>query len=296
MQKINLKVWHLLLAMIISSLATILIIHSFESRIPGKWIEFRDINLKGEKSSVVHKLDYLDRMILDIPEISLIRGKAKFLPVKEGGKRAYLGYKIDVKIEKFNIPRPEIGKASDISFYFYFEFELVDKDGFVLDKLESKGCTLNPGELNSYQDKTEKNIPFETIKKITSIRPYLIINNYTGREIKREEASNKREEVSYPVYYSLDPIIATIKSTYGSRFLKINIQLEINSEEVESEISKKKPVILDGFKMALSEKTGKELLTKEGKNKLKADLLEFINKNLSSGKISNILFTDLIMQ
>ncbi len=96
--------------------------------------------------------------------------------------------------------------------------------------------------------------------------------------------------------YALDPFIVNLFSEDGSRYLKTTINLEMDKEELSTELDSKKPLIRDIIIKALSAKSYEEISTIEGKENLKDEIVANINAVLKDGKINNVFFTDFVIQ
>ena len=79
-------------------------------------------------------------------------------------------------------------------------------------------------------------------------------------------------------------------------FLKVAIDLELSDAKLQPEIDHKKSLIRDIIIRTFSSKTFEEISTIKGKDKLKDEVLDKINENLSDGYIKNIYFTDFVVQ
>ncbi len=96
--------------------------------------------------------------------------------------------------------------------------------------------------------------------------------------------------------YALDPFIVNLFSEDGSRYLKTTINLEMDKQELSTELDSKKPLIRDIIIKALSAKSYEEISTIEGKENLKDEIVANINAVLKDGKINNVFFTDFVIQ
>ena len=79
-------------------------------------------------------------------------------------------------------------------------------------------------------------------------------------------------------------------------FLKTTIQLEFNEPEVPKTAEADVPKIRDVIIKIMSSKSSSEILSAEGKETLREELKQGINKTLGSEDISQIYFTEFIIQ
>lgn len=96
--------------------------------------------------------------------------------------------------------------------------------------------------------------------------------------------------------YPMSTFIVNLLSEGGSRFLKANIDLEMDKPELTAELDKKKPLIRDIIIRVLSSKTFEEVSTMKGKDRLKDEIVSKINDVLADGQVKNIFFTDFVVQ
>lgn len=98
------------------------------------------------------------------------------------------------------------------------------------------------------------------------------------------------------VLVSLDPFIVNLSSDAGKRYLKITMQLELARPGMAGEVTNKMPQIKDAVITVLSSKAADDLLTIEGKFRLKEQVLTRINNLLTSGVVKNIFFVEFVIQ
>ncbi len=98
------------------------------------------------------------------------------------------------------------------------------------------------------------------------------------------------------VFVSLDPFIVNLASEAGKRYLKITMQLELARPDMANEVTNRMPQIKDAVITVLSSKTADDLLTIEGKFRLKEQVLTRINNTLTGGVVKNIFFVEFVIQ
>ncbi|HKK01777.1 MAG TPA: flagellar basal body-associated FliL family protein [Desulfuromonadales bacterium] len=82
----------------------------------------------------------------------------------------------------------------------------------------------------------------------------------------------------------------------GTRYLKAAITLEADNAGTVAEIKERMPQIKDAILMLVSNKTFDDLRDLQGKMQLRAELLGRVNGILKTGKVTNIYFTDFVVQ
>lgn len=95
--------------------------------------------------------------------------------------------------------------------------------------------------------------------------------------------------------FALEPFTVNLLSNSGSRYLKCSIQLEQNTELLQTELEKKTSIIRDIIIRTLTSKTYEEISTTRGKERLKDELVGRINEILNDGFIKDMYFTDFVV-
>ncbi len=96
--------------------------------------------------------------------------------------------------------------------------------------------------------------------------------------------------------YPMAQFVVNLLSESGNRFLKVALDLELNDAKLQPEMDHKKSMIRDIIIRTFSSKSFEEISTLKGKDKLKEEVLDKINENLSDGYVKNIYFTDFVVQ
>ncbi len=121
-------------------------------------------------------------------------------------------------------------------------------------------------------------------------------NQTQSKMQKKKNIARNSDLMQIGPIYPLDQFIVNLLSDNGSRFLKIKMDLEMSSQELTTELDKKKPLIRDIVIRTLTSKTFQEVSTGKGKEKLKDELVDRINSVLADGSIKNIFFTEFVVQ
>ena len=96
--------------------------------------------------------------------------------------------------------------------------------------------------------------------------------------------------------FPLETFTVNLLSESGRRYLKVEMTMEMEGEELSPELEEKKPIFRDVIIRQLSSKSLEEISTLQGKEKLKEGMVTELNKRLKDGKIKNIYFTDFVVQ
>lgn len=96
--------------------------------------------------------------------------------------------------------------------------------------------------------------------------------------------------------FPLELFTVNLLSESGRRYLKVEMNLELEGEELAVELEKKKPVLRDVIIRILSSKSLEEVSTIKGKETLKEEIVTDLNQRVKDGKIKNVYFTDFVVQ
>lgn len=80
-------------------------------------------------------------------------------------------------------------------------------------------------------------------------------------------------EATVPAFLPLENMVANLADPGGDRFVQLGITLELADEKTASTVKQYLPTIRNGILMLVSQRSSEELLTREGKEKLAADVL-----------------------
>lgn len=107
------------------------------------------------------------------------------------------------------------------------------------------------------------------------------------------------EPVAEPAMRPLLPLnafIVNLAGEDGRRYLKIKLELELAKESHTEEIRQRIPQIRDSVMMILTSKHFKDIKDTEGKTALRQDILNRLNGLFKEAPITNIYFTDFVIQ
>lgn len=111
-------------------------------------------------------------------------------------------------------------------------------------------------------------------------------------QAQKEETEKADEFVGKMI--PMETFYVNLAGNRGNRLLKVNMELEVESEKVIEEIEKRKPQIRDIIIIILSSKTFKDLESKQGKEGLRDEIKDAVNSFLTKGKIKHVHFTEFI--
>ncbi|MEJ2573756.1 MAG: flagellar basal body-associated FliL family protein [Gammaproteobacteria bacterium] len=116
-----------------------------------------------------------------------------------------------------------------------------------------------------------------------------------------KEAQEKHREPRVAIYYKFDPpFVVNIQGESGSRFLQLTLEAMTYDQDVTNAIDQSMPVIRNNVLLLLSDLKYEQISTLEGKQKLRKDILQEIQKVLKDkiGKagVEEVYLTSLVMQ
>lgn len=104
------------------------------------------------------------------------------------------------------------------------------------------------------------------------------------------------QKVEVSVNYPMNTFIVNLADAGSKRFLKVTIELELESKEAADECKAKDSELRDLVLTILSSQESGDVVSAEDKLRLKKRLLESLNRDLTKGKITKIFFTDFLIQ
>ena len=117
-------------------------------------------------------------------------------------------------------------------------------------------------------------------------------NQTAAEDTVGEEAP---EEVIKPLY-SLDTFIVNLADQGGKRYLRVTMELELDTAELAEEINQRLPQLRNSILMIIPSKSYADIGTAAGKAALRDELMTQLNSFLKSGQITNIYFTEFVVQ
>lgn len=94
--------------------------------------------------------------------------------------------------------------------------------------------------------------------------------------------------------YDLGSIITNLSVNSDLKYISTKVALELSNTSMEEEVKNKEPVLRDSIINLLNNRTSQEINT--NRSQLKREALVLLNRHLRKGRITEIYFSDLIMQ
>lgn len=111
-------------------------------------------------------------------------------------------------------------------------------------------------------------------------------------ETEVEEAETEAIGAIFP----LDTFIVNLADDSGKRYLRVTMNLELKVAEMEAELNKRLPQIRDVILTVLPTKKFEDIRTVDGKLGLRNEIMARLNQLLSEEGVSNIYFTEFVIQ
>ena len=109
----------------------------------------------------------------------------------------------------------------------------------------------------------------------------------------------KKAEANHGGVVTFEPFVVNLADGGGSRFLRVTIRLVVDEAEQAEEIQKSEVAIArarSALLELLTEQHSDKLVTAEGKAELKKHILEKANEVVEPVKVSDVLFSDFVVQ
>jgi len=96
--------------------------------------------------------------------------------------------------------------------------------------------------------------------------------------------------------FSLEPFVVNLADPTGKRYLKIQIQIELENPKAVENAERAVPRLRDNVIMMMTALSFEEVMTPEGKIRIRDELLERFNVVLRPDRVRNIYFTEFVVQ
>lgn len=116
-----------------------------------------------------------------------------------------------------------------------------------------------------------------------------------------DEAAAVEKESAELMYWPLEPaFVLNFEGKSKARYMQIGIEVVMTNAKASAAVKKHSPVIRNEIVLLLSGQKYEEMVTPEGKEQLRAELIEVINGILKQRRvrkgITNLYFTSFVMQ
>ena len=115
-------------------------------------------------------------------------------------------------------------------------------------------------------------------------------------EGKEEHGEKGAPEKAIGEILPLDPFVVNLADPSGKRYLKLKVELELESLAAVEKAKQVAPKLRDMVIMMLTSLSFEEVMTPEGKIRIRDELLERFNQVMRPDRIKNIYFTEFVVQ
>lgn len=124
------------------------------------------------------------------------------------------------------------------------------------------------------------------------------LNSVNAQVVNSEEGEQEQsaEAPAFGPIHPLDTFIVNLADEGGSRYLRITMKLELDDEKTAEIVQRRLPLIRDSVLMVIPSKKYEDVHTVEGKNALRDEIVTKLNGFMMPGKITNIYFTEFVVQ
>lgn len=114
--------------------------------------------------------------------------------------------------------------------------------------------------------------------------------------VETETAEKAEPQSPIGEMFALEPFVVNLADPQGKRYLKLKIEIELESPLAVEKATKVAPKLRDMVIMMLTSLSFEEVMTPEGKIRIRDELLERFNQIMRPDRIKNIYFTEFVVQ
>jgi len=131
---------------------------------------------------------------------------------------------------------------------------------------------------------------------------FMMWNKMSSMNVAKNEKVESESEVEEKVSHEMGPtkklesFVVNLADEGGTRYLRVSMDLELETKETAQVVDKMLPKIRDAILMILPTKKYEDIGTIEGKSSLRKEMLLKINELMVPENIKNIYFTEFVVQ
>lgn len=126
-----------------------------------------------------------------------------------------------------------------------------------------------------------------------------VTDDETVEEVK-EDGEDENETVEDIYYDLLKPLVVNFSKGSSARLIQVSVSLLVKGEDTLEALKKHQPMIRNNLLMIISTKSSDSLMTSEGKQALRTEMLKetgsIMEKMTGKNKVNNLFFTTFVMQ
>ncbi len=134
---------------------------------------------------------------------------------------------------------------------------------------------------------------------------FFLLSSGGDEEIAQEIEKDQAKEPPKPeltaaqeigIIKELEPFVVNLADPQARHFLKASISLELADEESGELVDKLKPRIRNDILMLFSSQTMEDIISQEGKVRLRDEIIARISHILGPNRLKNVYFTQFVVQ
>ncbi len=134
---------------------------------------------------------------------------------------------------------------------------------------------------------------------------FFLSSSPSDEEIAQEIEKEAQKEPPKPdtsvtqdigVIKELSPFVVNLADPQARHFLKASISLELKDDESAELVDKLKPRIRNDILMLFSSQTMEDIISQEGKVRLRDEIIARVSHILGPGRLKNVYFTQFVVQ
>ena len=114
--------------------------------------------------------------------------------------------------------------------------------------------------------------------------------------VSDNETKGQAKDDTLGTIYPLETFIVNLADEGGKRYLRLTIDLELKKGVLVESVKQRLPQVRDSILMILPSKQFEDIKNSEGKNMLKDEIIARVNNVLGRESISNIFFSEFVIQ
>jgi len=122
------------------------------------------------------------------------------------------------------------------------------------------------------------------------------ISSLEASMVKSDDGSEQEGLEAVRPIFSLDTMIVNLADQGGRRYLRVALQTELKTEASIGKLNDRLPQVKDALLKILSSRRFDDVNSTEGKNLLRDELIAKLNEILKDESVSNIYFTEFVIQ
>ncbi len=123
-----------------------------------------------------------------------------------------------------------------------------------------------------------------------------IASSPDGEEQDKEEMAKADTPEPIGEMFNLEPFVVNLADPQGNRYLKLKINMELKDPKAAARAQKLSPKLRDIVIMMISSLAFEEVMTPEGKLRIREELRTRFNRVLKPYKVDNIYFSEFVIQ